>query len=110
MVTHPAAVSDTPTVSENVSGPLLPQGAVASASVDTQDQDDEPPTQNQQPTYLDQDLVTKMKPQRFEQNKKRVLVTRSLRLVHQVGMAAPSGPPPNQGRRRPAPSGPSRRR
>ena len=109
MVTHPAAVSDTPIVSGNASGPLLPRGAAAPAPADILDQDDDLPTQNQQPTYLDQDLVTKMKPQRFEQNMKSALGFKSLRLVHQVGMAAPSGPPPNQGRRRPAPSGPSRR-
>ena len=110
MVTHPAAVSDTLIVSVIANGPLLPPGAVAPASDDIHDQDDEPPTQNQQPTYLDQDLVTTMKPQRSEQNKKNELVIRSLRRAHRVRVAAPSGPSPNQRKQRPAPSGPGRRR
>ena len=95
-VTHPAAVNDTLTVQESVSGPLLPRGAVAPASADIQDQDDEQPTQNLQPTCLAQDVVTKMKQQRSAPNKKSALATRNLRLVLQAGSAAPSGPPPSQ--------------
>ena len=96
MVTHPAAVSDTLIVSVIANGPLLPPGAVAPASDDIHDQDDEPPTQNQQPTYLDQDSGKKMKQQRSAQSKKSALATRSLPPVPQVGLTVPLGPSPNQ--------------